>query len=266
MNASKMNVTPEMAKMWLETANVSNRNLSAPTVRKYASDMAAGRWMDTHQNAIAFYEDGILADGQHRLAAIVKSNTAVTMIVAFGLSRNAMIAIDQGRVRSMADVMRLSGIVGSGKYATATVSMMNVIRSAETATNGSASAHEMEKAIHRLRDGIEYSHAALTRSQGRLMSAPSRAAICVGYYTANRDKLDRFADVFCTGMPLGPEDATIITVRNKILMGYGLGGGTERIGAYKMVLKFIKAYNQGRTLSMAKRGAELVYRTGAFDE
>jgi len=70
MQITRMNVTPEMAQSWLDAANTGNRTMTRRVVSKYADDMIAGRWIDTHQNAIAFYDDGSLADGQHRLGAV----------------------------------------------------------------------------------------------------------------------------------------------------------------------------------------------------
>jgi hypothetical protein len=265
MHMQKMNVTPEMAQEWLETANVRNRSMSPHTVLRYAADMLAGYWQDTHQNAIAFYDDGSLADGQHRLAAVVKAKTTVQMYVAFGLQKDAIVAIDQGRPRKMADVMAMSGVLDGGKYPSATVAMMNVIRRAEGYTTGVPTAHEMTVAIERMRDGINFSHAALSNSRGRIMHAAVRAAIATAFFHCDHVRLGQFAEILCDGMPKSPADATVITLRNRILLGPTIGAQASRVDAYKMAMRFIKAYANGKILTMAKGGAELVYRTGAFD-
>src|SRR5438046_2404287 len=56
------------AEQWL-AANTANRPLSRSTVRGFADAMRSGEWLVTHQG-VAFDTDGVLVDGQHRLAAI----------------------------------------------------------------------------------------------------------------------------------------------------------------------------------------------------
>ena len=89
MQIKKVTITPSMAKAWMET-NKQNRSFSRSTALKYAADMKAGLWQETHQNAIAFYEDGRLADGQHRLSAITEAgilhaanNTSLMAVSSF---------------------------------------------------------------------------------------------------------------------------------------------------------------------------------------
>lgn len=266
MQMSKMNVTPEMAQAWLDGANTSNRSVSHHTVSRYAADMVAGCWRDTHQNAIAFYDDGVLADGQHRLSAVVKSGVTVPMYVALGLDRNTASAIDQGRSRKMSDVMSIMGILNNGKYQSATVAMMNVIRRAEGYTNGNPTAHQMARAIARMRDGIDFAHECLTPAQGRIQGSILRAALATAYYFVDKKTVSVFAEVMCSGLPNKDIDVTVITLRNRMLVGKSINGSGERVDAYKMCLRFVRAYSQGKILTMAKSGAELAFRTGAFDE
>lgn len=266
MQMARQLITPAMASEWLDTVNTANRSLSHHTVTRYASDMASGNWMDTHQNSIAFYRDGTLADGQHRLAAVVKAGVPVAMFIARGLDKSAISAIDQGRTRTMADVMSMSGVLLDGKYSTATCAMMNVIRRAEGRTMGVPTAHEMSRAINRMYDGINFAHGVMSNSQGTIRNSAIRAAIATSYYHCDRRSLERFCDVLCTGMPVTEIDATVIAIRNRILVGKAISGSNGRVDMYKTVLRFIRSHEQGKVLVLAKSGAELVYRTGAFDE
>lgn len=71
-------VTPAMATKWLEEGNTHNRKVRDSVVMRYAADMKAGRWKQTHQG-IAFNGDGTLLDGQHRLFAIIEADTEVLL-------------------------------------------------------------------------------------------------------------------------------------------------------------------------------------------
>lgn len=105
MQLKRETITPFLAKKYLEK-NEDNRNLRYAKVCEYANEMTAGRWHDTG-DPIRFFEDGTLADGQHRLQAIIQSGTTHPMVVARGLEKTAMAGIDMGAKRSVADYMHL---------------------------------------------------------------------------------------------------------------------------------------------------------------
>lgn len=72
-------VNPARAAEML-SANTSNRTLSRSTVRSFAQGMGRGEWLVTHQG-IAFDTNGVLVDGQHRLAAVIEADVPVEMTV-----------------------------------------------------------------------------------------------------------------------------------------------------------------------------------------
>jgi hypothetical protein len=75
-------VTPQQAAEWL-TKNTRAGRLQDARTEMIARDICAGRWQRRNVS-IAFFIDGTLADGQHRLEAIVLSGIAVECIVEFG--------------------------------------------------------------------------------------------------------------------------------------------------------------------------------------
>jgi hypothetical protein len=86
----------------------SNRPMSAELVNRLATKIKKGLWQLTHQG-IAFYGDGELADGQHRLAAIALAGRTVPVRVTRGLPRAAAPTIDIGRKRTAGQVMSMHG-------------------------------------------------------------------------------------------------------------------------------------------------------------
>lgn len=105
LSAQFEDVTPEMAAQYLK-ANTSNRTILESDVSYLAGAMERGEWETTHQG-VAFFDDGALADGQHRLKGIVESGTCQRILVVRGIARSAMKAIDMGRRRSMADKLKM---------------------------------------------------------------------------------------------------------------------------------------------------------------
>lgn len=94
-------VTPRMAEEIL-SRNTRNRPLRAGVVERYARDMAAKNWKHNAM-PIRIARDGTLMDGQHRLWAIIESNTPTDMIVLDGLPEDAIDTIDNGANRAYSD-------------------------------------------------------------------------------------------------------------------------------------------------------------------
>jgi hypothetical protein len=109
-----IDVTPDLAKRWLHH-NLGNRSLRDTTVEAYARDMIGGEWLLNHQG-IAFNDQERLIDGQHRLAAIVRSGVTVTLLVSHGWpskpqgsksKAKLMDTVDRGAPRSLKDLLEL---------------------------------------------------------------------------------------------------------------------------------------------------------------
>jgi hypothetical protein len=100
-------ITPARAAEWL-TANTTNRPLSRPVVRSFAEAMHRGEWLVTHQG-IAFDVNGVLVDGQHRLAAVIEADQPVEMTVFTDVPEGAFDVLDTGKRRTAADVLAIEG-------------------------------------------------------------------------------------------------------------------------------------------------------------
>lgn len=106
VTAGPVLITPEVAERLL-TANVHNRALAVHSVGRYAQDMASGNWEFTG-DPIRVAADGSLLDGQHRLAAVMKSGRSIVMMVVSGLTSSSQDLMDSGRKRTAGDMFRLA--------------------------------------------------------------------------------------------------------------------------------------------------------------
>lgn len=105
MKAEIVNVTPQMASDWLKF-NTDNRPLRRSVVDGFKYAMTRGEYITTHQG-IAFSEDGVLLDGQHRLTAISElRDGAFPMLVTWGVSKDAFKVMDIGIRRTAADALK----------------------------------------------------------------------------------------------------------------------------------------------------------------
>lgn len=116
-------VDPSLAKILLE-ANVRNRPISPPHVRSLARDMLNGTFRLTHQG-IALDRDGRLVDGQHRLSAIIESNTTQRMTVTYNVDPESFHSVDINlQPRSIAQIV---GLLRGTKYATAVTAASKIL-------------------------------------------------------------------------------------------------------------------------------------------
>lgn len=132
MKTTVKEITPQWAKTILETRNPRNRPISEAHVEKLARDISIGAFQPTHQG-IAFYSNGDLADGQHRLMAVVKSAKAVQMMVTSGLPEtfgtngskmSTFELIDNGRARGVGQMLQMAGYKNGNKIAAAIRAMV----------------------------------------------------------------------------------------------------------------------------------------------
>lgn len=105
MNSEWLFITPLKAQMLLENM-IPNRKVSPAHLDRIKDDMKKGQFHTTHQG-VAILENGKTADGQHRLRAIVETGLGQWILVTYGLSQDAMMAVDRGRMRTLADHLHL---------------------------------------------------------------------------------------------------------------------------------------------------------------
>ncbi len=101
-------ITPEVAGIILEH-NVVNRDVGKGLVKKMAQDMVSGKWK-TNGDSIRFDRNGRLVDGQHRLNAVVQSETPLETFVCGGLDPAVFDTLDVGKKRTLRDVLKIEGI------------------------------------------------------------------------------------------------------------------------------------------------------------
>jgi len=112
-------VTPDIALEWL-TANENNRNLSKKHVALLAGMMKRNIFHFTG-DPVQFDWDGRLLNGQHRLNAIIESETSHQMVVVTGLPPESQQYMDAGRKRTPGDQLTLALGIRNGNQAAAIV-------------------------------------------------------------------------------------------------------------------------------------------------
>lgn len=108
-------VSPELAKKYLETNHLDQRSISNRAVSQYAADMKKGLWTAGNGEAIKISCEGTLIDGQHRMKAIVNSGLTVKMLICRGVFEDNMATIDNGKPRNIGDMLEIK-FGGDGSF------------------------------------------------------------------------------------------------------------------------------------------------------
>jgi hypothetical protein len=117
--------TPAMAQYVLDKHNGDNRTLSPSRVEKYANEMKYGNFILTAQG-ISFGKNGLLNNGQHRLAAVVRSRITVEFYVTFGEDRAAFSVIDTSAARTGGDILSIMKYKNANNLAAAARSLFSI--------------------------------------------------------------------------------------------------------------------------------------------
>lgn len=221
-------VNPEMASKWLKS-NDSNRPASYKRVDSYAEAMARGEWELTHQG-IAFFTDGTLADGQHRLMAIVKSGKSVSMQVTWGLDRTASFGIDRLRTRSVKDQLLMAG--GNEKYEKHLSKIVSIFNFILTIQHNSKLSLTSTQALEIIRGKEfpvkwEYIKQIVATSHGKLNSVAMAATIYQAIGNVDDQKLMEFIDIYKSGVCNSKNHLQPIKVRD-LTMGKVISRQADR--------------------------------------
>ena len=240
MKSEVATITPEMAKKWLEKNNLSNRNLSDSRVDAMVSDIKSGNWHLTHQG-IAFDNDGNLLDGQHRLMACVKSGIPIESMITLGMTKDACVAIDNTRPRSVIDHARQMGISLTQSHAAIALIMEN-----GPEQQMHLSTAQRLALIEKYAGAIEFAIHISRRAVG--FQSPCKAVIARASYTQDREKLKRFMDVYISVIAKDPTESSPIVLR-KYLLGENNYGWPGRQLMYRKTETALDHFIKGNVIT-----------------
>lgn len=217
----KQTVTPEWAQEVMDKRNKTNRPINKRRVDRYARDAITGNWQVIHQG-IAFYEDGSLADGQHRLLGIAQAKVTVVTFIAYGLERKAGEVIDEGRPRSDRDVAHLSGLELSASFVSTANYLIEIMGLQFTRLEKMRFYEKHKDALNFVVNNISRKH---------VNRAPILAAVVKAYYSQNRSRLIDFLDVLQKGEFKPGEDEAAFRLRE-----FAMDNGSRNDGSFRREL------------------------------
>lgn len=238
ITATVETITPEMAERYLYSSE-GNARWSDPsklyykrTVDKYANSMLNNNW-ELNGEAIVFSESGVLKEGHHRMAAVIRAGVPVQMLVVRGISDDVK-TFDEGRPRNVVQVMRNAwGVNVSGTLNSALL-VWTVL------TEGEAAGRAMDTAdrVAMLDDELWYvADVMCNRARNGKRPIYKGGVICAIYAALkcleDPARVEKFTDVMLTGIPMAKEDTAAAVAAQYIAENTGTrnmsgypGGGT----------------------------------------
>jgi hypothetical protein len=205
-------ITPETAAAWLKTS-AHNRPLSKNWARALAREIVHDRFKFTHQ-AIAFNKRGELIDGQHRLHAVTIAERGVWFLVVRGLADDALLAIDTGKIRTLADIANLSAIM-KDKVVVQVASFL--MRHEYSVVKPSAAQLAYFLAVHA--SAISAATQILPRrSRSGFSTAPLQAAMTRATYHADHGRLKEFAELLEDPTTDAREDSGVVRLHSLLAL------------------------------------------------
>jgi hypothetical protein len=238
-------VTPTQAATWLTRNHPRNRPLDRVHVKRLAGAILAGKWKQTAET-VQSDEDGYLVNGQHRLTAIVQANRPASLLVAMGVDREAIEAMDQGKVRSTADTLGTRGKTNTPTLAAATVILLQWERNQPLGAPSSFRRDELVECSDR-HPGLDDCVIMGRRAQ-KMLGLPGSVATALYYifWEKNEVAATAFFERLITGANLSVDDP-ISRLRNRLIEAKGSRHLTiPRIEQAALTIKAWNLYRQGR--------------------
>lgn len=219
MKIETLLITPKQASELLKQ-NVNNRPLQKHRVLLLFTEMMSGRWKEETGEAIKISKTNRLLDGQHRLAALVKSQQSLKFLVISGLDDQIFDVIDTGKSRTSKDVFSIANVKYYNMLPSALVLYNHITVgyvSHRSIQNVATNARLMEQYEERK----EFWDSVMVKTQhwygkaNKLLTMSEIAAHYAIYVQINANKAEEFMNMLCTGMLIN--NNTIYSLRSKLI-------------------------------------------------
>lgn len=218
-------------------SNTNNfRKLDSRMVQKYAREMKAGLW-ENNGEPIQIYTDGTLANGQHRLNAVILADVNIQFVVIYDIDKNVSI-FDTQKKRTVVQIARQRGYKLSTQKAGAVGMLLFGLndRSHRCGENEILEYYETHPWIDTVEKTI--CHGANTPI---LRKSPCVAAGYCAFVLGKMDlsQLDNFAKICNSGLPIdGIQSNAPLCLRKSMMEGFKdstgkvITWGTQTNGLY----------------------------------
>jgi hypothetical protein len=245
-------ITPAKAEQYLNR-NTCNRPLRPGVVEKYAQDMRSGNWTECAAD-IVIYDTHEIGDGQHRLYAIVESQTTQEFFVKRNFPKSAALNVDTGASRSFIDNIHIAGGDKISKQVLSIIKWVEYGARRPAGSNRALSFAETQVLLSKHREAAEFAADFMGRGK-RTITAPVVSAVARAWYVEpDKNKLLRFGEVLASGMYEGDKEVSAVTLRNYLHSAAmnSIAGDAFDQDLFRKTQNVIKHFVEGKPLRVIK--------------
>lgn len=238
-------ITPERAAHLLSAA-ANNRTPRKSHVRRYAEDMAGGRWR-LNGASIALSKSGQMVDGQHRLLACIEAKVPFETVVAYGLDPDAVQTIDTGKARTFGDFLAFKG---ETRYRNEKASAVRHIKAYLDGVSLVTASHISNGELAEFAEGLVWVTVCESIETAAIAKAlvPTGPLAAVYYLTECHERIAEFNDGLATGAGLSI-GAPALTLRNWVFTRRNENASLSQDIKFNAIISAWNAHASDRTLA-----------------
>lgn len=253
----RVKVSPNIAKELLEM-NTDNRKMTERLVKHYSNQMVKGIWKFTG-DPVKISKTGRILDFQHRLAAVIQSDTIQEFNIQTGLEDDVFSVLDTGKNRTASDVLHIMGcknptiLQGALKiiinYDRRKLGHTKGLEKFQRVTNNDIADWQEGRNVPLMEDCV----AAGSRwySKARLLVPMTYAGFCYLFSRKSKEQAFDFFDKLSSGEDISAtKNSSIYVLRQKLINS---SASTRRMPSEEKHAILIKAWNAFRDGTVVKR-------------
>ncbi|MEV6578333.1 hypothetical protein AB0M92_09240 [Streptomyces sp. NPDC051582] len=251
-----MQITPEMADLWLTHCNPSSNRVMLDTVyERYAKAMSDGVWRTTHQG-LAFDENGMLLDGQHRLMGVKISGVTVEMLVIPKCDAETFDVLDSGHRRQAAQLLKIphrTVVAAAARIIGQMYKMWDPVTLFDGFYDTKAATSDILRAVAAWPELTTLAPIAAATYRASGINQPTHLAVLAqAARTEHAGKIEDWANGLISGANMDSKDPRLV-LRNRFFRERAiLGTSGGRRTSYNLITKSWNSWAQGKLLGTLK--------------
>lgn len=243
--AELVTITPPIATVIL-SRNPANRPLKK-TVNQIADDIISGRWR-INGETIIISKEGLLNDGQNRLAAVIVANRPIQCLIYFGADRDSRLTVDMGLARTAGDFLGMQGAI-NGNICAAVAKLLSLYRRGLITDPSPAGMSKQAILAYYNENRTQIDNAVKYLINKKFVLRVGATPIVCAYIIltdVNRSAAEHFFEALLTGEGLQKGDA-ILHAREHLY-----DSGHQRLRAWEkleLILRYWNSWRQGKAVN-----------------
>jgi hypothetical protein len=250
-------LSPGTAAVLYTFHNPLNRNFTISKAYGMREMIQRGAFKMHHQG-IAFYPDGNLADGQHRVAACALSGTKIPLMVFNDFDKDAIDAIDRAKGRTLGEALTMLGVADANIVATTAKIVFAYMFERDHKTKPYIDDPKLERWVQQNREVVGQS-VEIGRNSTRNISEPSMSQALATQYALlmllggwTSDRVVGFIASVQQGVATYPEAPTVELSRKLMKSAYAEKKKDKLSSREKLALGLKAASLWDRSMSIGR--------------